>query len=136
MPDSPRSIPEIREAISLFERWEADVKGPAAAGRFAEAVELLDDYLEAEPDSPHQRFVQNLKVSNTRRLLQLLKGVDKNDVSSWMEYVSVVFLVLKDEVEALMAAHPEVKEDFEAFLAVWGREYAEALQEVVNKRQQ
>ena len=53
-----------------------------------------------------------------------------------MEYVSVVFLVLKDEAEALMAAHPEVKEDLDAFLAVWGKEYAEALQEVVNKRQQ
>jgi hypothetical protein len=123
----PRSVPEIREAIALFESWEAGITDPAAAGRFAEAVQLLDDYLDVEPDSPHRRFVQNLKVSNTRRLLQLLKQVDKSDVSSWMEYVHAVALVLGEEAAALMTQHPELKKDFDAFIAVWGSQYVEAL---------
>jgi len=130
---SPRSVPEILEAITFFEKWEAAISDPAAAARFAEAVQLLDDYLESEPDSPHRTFVQNLKVSNTRRLLQLLKQVDKNDVSSWMEYVNVVFLVLKDEADSLLASNSELKEDFDAFVSVWGSEYIEALQEAVRR---
>src|SRR5687767_13914779 len=112
---SPRAVPEMREAITLFEKWEAAVTDPAAAGRFVEAVQLLNDYVDSEPDSPHTTFVQNLKVSNTRRLLQLLSRVNKNDPFSWMEYVSVVFLTLKDEAEALMASNSELKQDFEAF---------------------
>jgi hypothetical protein len=130
---NPRSILEIREAISLFEAWEANVADPAAAGRFAEAVQILDDYLEAEPESPHNVFVRNLKVSNTRRLLQLLKRVDKNDVSSWMEYIHAVLLALKDEAETAMARNPELKEDFDAFVSVWGKEYVEALKQAAAR---
>jgi len=129
----PRSVPEIREAIGLFERWEAGITHPAAAGWFAEAVQLLDDYLDAEPDSPHKRFVQNLKVSNTRRLLRLLSQVDKNDLSSWMEYVHVLALVLGDEAEALMITYPELRAEFGAFIAVWGKEYVDALQNAARK---
>jgi hypothetical protein len=88
----PRNVPEIREAIALFEKWEAGITDPAAAGRFAEAIQLLDEYRESEPDSPHKAFVQNLKVSNARR------------------------------------------EDFNAFVSVWGKENAEALEQVSSKR--
>lgn len=130
---NPRSVPEIREAIRLFEAWEANVVDPTAAGRFAEAVQILDDYLEAEPDNPHEAFVRNLKVSNTRRLLQLLKRVDKNDVSSWMEYIHAVLLTLKDEAAAITAQNPDLKEDFDAFVSVWGKEYVEALEQAVAR---
>jgi hypothetical protein len=132
---SPRDVPEIRDAITLFEQWEAAITDPAAAGRFVEAVQLLNDYLDSEPESPHRVFVQNLKMSNTRRLLQLLSRVDKNDVFSCMEYVNVVFLALKDEAEALMASNADLKQDFEAFASVWRSEYLEALQDA-KKRQQ
>jgi len=77
--------------------------------------------------------VQNLKVSNTRRLLQLLKQVDKSDVSSWMEYVHAVALVLREEAEALMTQHPELKKDFDAFIAVWGSQYVEALKKAGHR---
>ena len=53
----PRSVPEIQEAVTLFETWEASVASPAAASRFAEAVQILDDYLESEPNSPHKACV-------------------------------------------------------------------------------
>lgn len=129
----PRSVPEIREAIALFEKWEAGITDPAAAARFAEAVQLLEDYLEVEPESPHKRFVQNLKVANTRRLLQLLKQVDASDVSSWMEYVHAVALALGEEAEALMTRHPELKKDFDAFVAVWGSQYLEALKKAGHR---
>lgn len=119
--------PEIREAIALFESWEAGIRDPVAATRFADAVALLDDYLQAEPDSPHAGFVRNLKAANTRRLLQLLQQVDRSDLSSWMEYVHVLALVLADGVEALVSTQPELKAELDAFIAVWGKEYVEAL---------
>src|SRR5688572_7596224 len=51
-----RSVPEIRAAIALFEAWEASINEVNAAKRFGEAMQLLDDYLESEPDSPHRQF--------------------------------------------------------------------------------
>lgn len=64
-----RDVPEIREAIALFESWEKSINDSAAARRFTEAVQLLDDYLEAEPETPYRELIRNLKTSNTRSLL-------------------------------------------------------------------
>jgi hypothetical protein len=36
-------------------------------------------------------------------------------------------LVLGEEAEALMTQHAELKKDFDAFIAVWGSQYVEAL---------
>jgi hypothetical protein len=124
----PRSIPEIREAITLFESWERSVNDQAAAKRFTEAVQLLDDYLEAEPDTPYKAFIQNLRVSNTRRLLQQLARVDKKDFSTWLEYALAVLSVVDKEVEAVMATQPELKKDYDAFLDVWKDVLLKALQ--------
>ena len=60
MSEDPRSVPEIREASALFETWERNPRNPGAAQRFGEAVQMLDDYLECEPDSPHRPFIENL----------------------------------------------------------------------------
>jgi hypothetical protein len=125
---NPRSVPEIREAIALFERWEADINDPTAAKRFSEAVELLDDYLECEPESPHKQFVRNLKVSNVRSLLKHLSRVDKKDLGIWIDYAFAVVSLVGKEADSLMAANPAFKQDFDSFLAVWGDEVREALQ--------
>jgi hypothetical protein len=34
----------------------------------------------------------------------------------------------------VMIHHPELREDFNAFVSVWGKEYAEALEQVSSKR--
>jgi hypothetical protein len=125
---APRDIPEIREAIALFERWERSINDHAAARAFTEAVQLLDDYLESDPDTPHRAFIQNLRVSNTRRLLQLLARVDKSDFSVWLEYALAVAAEVDKEAEALMIAQPELKKDFEAFMGVWRDVLVQALQ--------
>jgi hypothetical protein len=115
----PRSVPEIGEAIELFEKWERAFDDPAAAAHFTEAVGLLDDYLEGEPDSPHRGFVQNLRLSNTRRLLQHLAKVDKRDFGRWLAYAIAVASLVDKEAESAMAAQPALRKDYDAFLGVW-----------------
>jgi hypothetical protein len=124
----PRRIPEIQEAISLFERWEETVSDPSASKRFTEAVQLLSDYLDCEPNSPHKAFIRNLQMSNTRRLLQLLSRVDKKDFATWLDYAIAAMSVLKSETESAMAADPELRKEFDSFLNVWGDAVLEALQ--------
>lgn len=69
----PRTVPEIREAIALFEEYERSSLNYAAAKKFIAAVDLLNDYLDSEPDSPHKDFIDQLRFSNTRSLLRNLR---------------------------------------------------------------
>jgi hypothetical protein len=126
----PRGVPEIREAIRLFEAWEASINDLSAAKGFTEAVQILDDFLECEPDTPHRAFIRNLKISNTRRLLRQLAKVDKKDFSLWLEYALSAMAVVSNEAESLMSADPALKADFATFQKVWGSAVNEALQRI------
>ena len=114
-----RNVPEIREAIALFESWEKSINDYDSARRFTEAVQLLDDYLEAEPETPYRELIRNLKISNTRRLLQHLARVDRKDFALWVEYALLVLSLVEKEAASVMATQPELKKDFDAFLGVW-----------------
>jgi hypothetical protein len=127
---NPRSIREIREAIELFEAWEASINHADAAKRFTEAMQLLGDYLDYEPDSSHRQFVKNLRLSNTRRLLQQLAKVDRKDFGLWLEYALAVMAVVDQEAAPVIAANPELKADLDAFLKVWGESVNQALQRI------
>lgn len=98
----PRSVPEISEAIELFEKWERSINDPAAA--------------------------TGLRMSNTRQLLQLLSRVDRTNFSVWLEYALAVAAVVDKEAHALMAANPELKSDFDAFMGVWREALLDAMQ--------
>jgi hypothetical protein len=127
MSDSARDVPEIREAIALFEAWEASINDLDAAKGFTEAVQILDDLLESDPDTPHRTFIHNLKISHTRRLLQQLAKVDKADFSLWLEYAVSAVAVVSHEAESLMKANPELEADFASFQKVWGSAVTDAL---------
>src|SRR5688572_9159559 len=127
---SPRDVPEIREAIVLFEAWEASLNDLGAAKGFTEAVQILDDFLECHPETPHRAFISNLKISNTRRLLRQLAQIDKRDFSLWLEYAISAVAAVSNEADSVMTAHPELKADFEGFLAVWGSAVTDALHRV------
>jgi len=129
---SARSVPEIREAIELFESWERSINDLNAARGFTQAVQILEDYLEYEPDTPHRAFVQNLKLSNTRRLLQQLARVDRKDFALWLEYALAALSAVEKETRSAMAMNPELKRDLESFRRVWGDVVADALKRVEN----
>lgn len=131
-PPSPHSVPEIREAVALFESWERSINDLHAAKGFTEAVQMLEDYLECEPDTPHRGFIQNLKLSNTRRLLQQLARVDKKDFSLWLEYALAALSAVDKEAQSVMAANPDLRKDLESFKHVWGDVLAQALKRVQN----
>jgi hypothetical protein len=129
-PGNARNVPEIREAIALFEAWEASINDVGAAKRFTEAVQMLDDYLEYEPHTPHQAFIRNLKLSNTRRLLQQLSKVDKKDFGLWLEYALSALSAVSDEAQSVMSASPELAADLASFQKVWGTAVTDALHRI------
>ena len=129
---SARSVPEIREAIALFESWERSINDLHAAKGFTQAVQVLDDYLEYEPDTPHRSFVLNLKLSNTRRLLQQLARVDRKDFALWLEYALAALSAVDKEARSVIASDSDLSRDLDAFRQVWGDVVADALKRVQN----
>lgn len=110
----PRSVPEIGAAIELFEEWEKAVGDPGAADLFARALEQLDDYLDAEPDTPHRTFIANIRIANIRRLLVQLSRVRPGDLGNWAGYAAV--LTSRPEVRTVLSRQPELKTAVDAFV--------------------
>ena len=110
----PRSVPEIGAALELFEEWEKAVGDPGAADLFTQALEQLDDHLDAGPDMPHRKFIDNIRVANIRRLLVQLSRVRPGDLGNWAAYA--VVLSSRPEVAAVLARQPELKAGVDAFL--------------------
>ena len=116
---TPREVAEIGEAIALFESWERTMNDARGSRKFTEALELLNDYLEYEPDTPHRKFVENLKLANTRRLLRELAKVERKDFEVWLEYVLALAGPVEKEAKALMRIDPDLKRDYDAFVGAW-----------------
>lgn len=106
----PRSVPEIGAAIELFEQWEKAPGDPGAADLFAQALEQLDDCEEPE----HAAFIRNVRLANTRRLLNQLSRVRVSDLANWAGYSAI--LASSAEARAVIAEQPELRNVLEAFV--------------------
>ena len=106
----PRSVPEIGAALRLFEQWEKALGDPGAADLFAQALEQLDDCEEAE----HATFIRNVRLANTRRLLNQLSRVRVSDLANWAGYSAI--LQSSAEAQAVIAQQPELRNVLDAFV--------------------
>jgi hypothetical protein len=106
----PRSVPEIGAALRLFEAWEKAVDDPGAAELLQQAFEQLDDYAEDE----HEAFVRNVRLANTRRLLNQLSRVRVSDLANWAGYSAI--LQSSAEAQAVIAQQPELGKVLDAFV--------------------
>ncbi|HET7672427.1 MAG TPA: hypothetical protein VFK84_18610 [Burkholderiales bacterium] len=106
----PRSVPEIGAALELFDRWERAPGDPGAADLFARALEHLDDCEEPE----HHAFIRNVRLANTRRLLNQLSRVRVSDLANWAGYGAI--LQSSAEAQTVIAEHPDLRKVLDAFL--------------------
>lgn len=124
---NPDSIPEIREAITLFQSYERAGASFEDARKFEIAVQTLDDYLEENPNTPHRVFIQNLKFSYTRRLMERIASVNKTDLETSLKHIVLVAASVKTEAEKIMAQFPEQKREWDLLIGKWAAVIAEAL---------
>jgi hypothetical protein len=61
------------------------------------------------------------------RLLGQLVGLASVSMDAWFEYVGLLFGDLGAEVERLVQADAELKENYDRFLELWGADVAEIL---------
>ena len=81
---------------------------------------------DAIPDA-ERKLIANLRLAHTRRLLGQLVGLASVSMDAWFEYVGLLFGDLGAEVERLVQADAELKENYDRFLELWGSGVAEFL---------
>ena len=119
---------DIATARALFERAEREARPELKAHALGEATSLLASLDPDELSAGERRLLANVRLAHTRRLLVQLVSLASVSMDAWFEYVDLLFGELRPEVDRLVQADGELKENYLRFLKLWGPKVAEILQ--------
>jgi len=122
---------EIKEARELLEKAERTSDPMKKARALEEAIELFELYDEDNPsmNAMERELITNLRRSHTRRLLTQLMGLKNIEIDIWFEYIKLLMLKLKPEVDYVVQGSPELRSEYDKFVDIWRKEMLEALRE-------
>ena len=115
---------EIASARALFEKAERETRPELKAHALEEALTLLASCDPDEVSDAEAKLIANLRMAHTRRLLAQLVGLTSVSMDDWFDYIGLLLGELRPEVERVMQADPQLKENYERFLGLWGAEIA------------
>jgi hypothetical protein len=110
---------EIKEARDLLAGFEKENDHSLKTGAFGEAIDILDDYLAVEPETEHKDFIENIKRTYTRKLLEGLHGLLGADMETWFQYIHLLLVKAPNEVEFNIWEHPRLDKDYQGFMEIW-----------------
>jgi hypothetical protein len=120
-----KELPEdVRKARSLLEEFERSSSHSKKIRYFENGINILDDYLEDFPQSPHKEFIMNIKLAYTRTLINQLNKI-RPDMDEWVDYISLLFSKVKKEVDRVQETNPDLKANYEDFINLWANELIE-----------
>jgi len=114
----PMDIREITEAVEMLDEFDKSLPSVEKIDYFEDGIQLLNDYLADNPETPHATFINNLKTTHTKRLLQFLTTIDSSNMVSWLK-VTIALFEAKDEMEKLAETYPDLKTDYDKFIDEW-----------------
>ena len=120
---------EIREAVSLLEAFEKAADPVDEISSFSDGIDILNQFLEAQPDSPHARRAANLKRAHTRRFLARVPSLGHVDMDEWLQLLVPLLVKVPQEVRELRAEHPEFRASFKRFKLMYAEPFMRTLQE-------
>lgn len=118
---------DIAGARRLFEEAEREAAPELKARALEEALAQLASVDPDEMSDAERRLVANLRLAHARRLLGQLVGLASVGMDAWFEYVGLLLGDLGPEVERLVQADAELKENYDRFLELWGADVAQIL---------
>ena len=111
----PEEIKEARDLLGFEKENDHSLK----TGAFGEAIHILDDYLAVEPETEHKDFIENIKRTYTRKLLEGLHGLLGADMETWFQYIHLLLVKAPNEVEFNIREHPQLDKDYQGFMEIW-----------------
>ena len=118
---------DIDQAKGLFERGERVTEPMSKVRVPREAFELLAWCAADEPSDHERPLIANLRPAHTRRLLAQLPSLTVAQLDLWLEYFTLLFGELKEDVTRLTDEDPQLHENYRAFPGLWSQELLDAL---------
>jgi hypothetical protein len=124
-----RNMPKnLTDAVDFLKSFEKANNHSKRTRSFEDAIENLNSYLEANPDTSNKVFIKNLKLTYTRILLEQLPSLSALDIEDWTRYLMLLMQTVANETEALAKEHLQLRVNKDAFIAIWIDEMIAMLQ--------
>ena len=117
---------ELQEARILVDKSEKAINLRSAMEFIDEAIDIMNDYLEDNPEFPHKSFIRNQRVSSAQILLKKLRYIDELLFEDWV-YCKEVLEKLKSEIEEIVQDDPSLNDGLNDFLDRYPENYLEEL---------
>jgi len=123
---------DINQAVELLKKFEKAEDHIHRTKYFKEAVYILNNHLSMNPNSSNKKFIENIKLTYTRKLLEQLSDLPLLDFESWFQYIYLFYFRIKDEVELDTKKYPNLEKNYKNFIALYGNELIKYLEEDLN----
>jgi len=91
--NEPEEIIEARRLLSEFEKaFDPSDKSDL----FNEAFEILNDYLDDEPEDKFSKLANNIKTTYAKKLLNSFPEGESLDLVDWLEYLVIIMKNMKE----------------------------------------
>ena len=106
---------DLSAALDLLRRSESSQDHEESADLLTDAIHLIDEYLDENPDSAHAPRMRNLKLTHTRRILSDITNAGHLNFVEWAGYLLLLIGKLEPEVQQLMAQDPNLRSGYDRF---------------------
>lgn len=124
---------DISKARKLLQKYKQELNHKMRVRYFTDALDLLDPYINDEPDSEAGRLSKNIRHAYIKELLESLPSLSTLDIDEWWQYFWELFIKQSDEVEALCNEDAILKQNYMNFLHLWGQEVMNFLQKKLGR---
>lgn len=113
-------LEDIRKARLLLKEFEESGSHSKKIRYFESGINILNNYLEDFPQSPHKKLIMNIRLSYTRILLNQLNKISP-DMEEWVDYL-LLFSKVKKEADQLKETNSDLKVKHEEFMRLFSNE--------------
>ena len=127
---------ELRQATELFTQFQTAANHDLKISNFEQAVKILDKCGIGDVDAKTQEYIANLRLSNTRVLLNFLGTLTQPDPEIWVRYMFLLIFRMEGELGVLVSEYPELMETFKKFEAFVRKDLLEGCRQFVENSEQ
>jgi hypothetical protein len=129
-----RELPEdIKEAVDLLKKSEKWTNNILRINAFEDAIDILNDHISVETAYPHKAFIENIKISYTRKFLEGLSDLVSMEKDwSALHYLHLFTGKVPKEVKVIIEKDAQLRINYEKFKSFCIKEFKLLKQDILR----
>lgn len=114
--------PDVLEAESLLKSALEHSDHGKRTAYFEEALDILYDYISDYPETPQKTFIENIRLTYTRKLLEGLASIREHDINidTFVRYVVIFTKKAEKEFLTICEKYPNLEKEYKSYLDFFG----------------